>query len=248
MKILTSLLIVLSIQKSYAYEWNLEPLPLSALFDARLSYTIGSRFNPLREVEWLAGETPAEWREELRTRDGKTALFQGLRLTGREFGVRHLGVRGFVGEMLSGKKVGTVRPSLFNPAEGIAGWNQTTITPRFFREIDPLRTSPYATFGYKKANWFGEPVWEIRTRTLLHDWQDVRVEMFATAYVRKNFSCDAGVYFQTRTDRNGDTFSRGEDQKAAVFGGMQWTTRVGTLFAGVSGPIPRASIAYWYRW
>lgn|GEM_PF-3544516 len=221
---------------------------LTALFEERLAYAVGSRFNPLQQVEWLVRETPSVWVEEWRTKDGRTALWRGLKLTAREFGTRVLGVGGFVGELASGRKIGTIRPSPSEPSEGIVVWKQQEERYGWFREVDPLRELPYAALGYRKTDWFGTPIWEFRARGSARNWHEPRLELFGSLYASPSFSFDVGVQFQQEPDREGSFFARGNDQRSAVFAGSQWRGKMGTFFAGVSGPTPRATIAYWHQW
>lgn len=222
---------------------------LSELLDERLRYGM-RRFNPRQTIEHLVRETPGEWLEELRIRDGKKAVTDGLKLTGREYAVRTLGIGGFMGDLLGGKKIGTVRASVFEASEGIAGWNLYRIpTSRFFWEGDPFRENPYAAFGYRERNGWGEPRWELRTRFTAEDWQHPRLEAGGTLYLKRNIAIESGIQLRSEVEGNENSFGKGDDQRLAVFVGIHCETGYGNLSAGVSGlEVKRVFLAYEHRW
>ena len=224
-------------------------LSISALLNDRLSYVVGSRFNPIRFVEYLSLETAQERLDELQTRDGKSATLRGLKLSFREYSVRTLRIGGFAGDMLGGRKIGTVSPSPFEIASGIPGWNQTVPLSRFFWESDAFRNSPYAAFGYRKSDWLRHPLWESRLRVSADDWQYPRVEFVGTAYMLRHIALESGVQLRTEQETRGDSFGRGDDQQWALFiGAHAESRRYGNFFVGISGPIARVSCAYWRSW
>lgn len=228
---------------------ELEKRTFSALLDERLRYGM-RRFNPRQTVEHLSNESPIEWLEELRIRDGKKAVTDGLKLTGREFGVTTLGIGGFIGDLFGGKKIGTIRPSLFETSEGITGWHLTrTPTSHLFWEGDPFRENPYAAFGYRTRNVWDEPRFEVRTRLAAEDWQHPRLEAGGTLYLKRNIALETGVQVRSEVEHNGNSFGKGDDQRLAVFVGLNLETRYGNFFAGASGlQAKRAFVAFEHRW
>ncbi len=234
---------------------ELQKTSLAQVLDDRLLYSVG-RMNPLQTVQNLSMETPGERMDELQTRDGKSATLRGLRLSMREFGVRTLRIGGAIGDLLSGRKVGTVRPSIFDVREGIPGWNPVRApSSAFFWEGDPLRENVYVAFGWRKADWLDNPLWEARTRLTAEDWQFPRAELIGTAYLARHIAVESGVQVRSEVDGRGNFFGRGDDQRFVVFAGVTAENRYGNLFFGATSPLageekllPRASVAFWHRW
>lgn len=228
---------------------ELGDVALATLLDERLRYGM-RRFNPRQTMEYLSHESAAEWMEELRIRDGKKAVTDGLKLTGREYAVRTLGIGGFIGDLLGGKKIGTVRSSVFEASEGVAGWYQTRVPVSHFAwEGDPFRENPYMALVRKGKNWWNEPLWEVRARVAAEDWQHPRMEAGGTVYLKRNIALETGVQLRSEVERNGNSFGHGDDQRLAVFIGMNFETRWGNFSGGVSAfEVKRVFLAYECRW